>query len=96
MSNNHEKLYRDLYNMQGLSHEKRLAIAHLKKRLKGALFNLLYKLAITKLIRTYKINLTNLSFTLKVLRLIIKSLTLNTRIIPEATLNIKRSEDKYI
>ena len=64
--------------MQGLSYKERLAITRLKKRLKGALSNLLYKLAIAKLARTYKINLTNPSFTFKVLGLIAKILTLKT------------------
>jgi len=82
--------------MQGLSYKERLAITRLKKRLKGALSNLLYKLAIAKLVKTYKINLINPSFTLKVPGLIIRSLTLRTRIVPEATPNITRSEDKYI
>ena len=57
---------------------------------------MLYKLAIAKLVKTYGINLINLNFTFKVLRLIIKSLTLKPRIVPEATFNIIRSEDKYI
>jgi hypothetical protein len=82
--------------MRGLSYKERLAIARLKKRLKRALSNLLYKLAIAKLARTYKINLINPSFTLKVPGLITKSLTLRTRIVPKATLNTTRSEDKYI
>jgi hypothetical protein len=82
--------------MRGLFYKERLAIARLKKRLKGVLSNLLYKLAIAKLVRIYGINLTNLSFTFKVPGLITKSLTLRTRIIPEATLNITRSEDEYI
>jgi hypothetical protein len=82
--------------MRELSYKEKLAIIYLKKRLKGALSNLLYKLAIAKLARTYKINLTNLSFTFKVPGLITKSLTLKIWIVPEATLNITRSEDKYI
>jgi glucokinase len=82
--------------MQELSYKERLAIAYLKKRLKGALSNPLYKLAIAKLIRTNKINFTNLSFTFKVPGLIIKGLTLKTWIIPKATLNTTRSKDKYI
>jgi hypothetical protein len=82
--------------MRELFYKERLAIARLKKWLKGVLFNLLYKLAIAKLAKTYKINLTNPSFTFKVSGLIIKSLTLKTRIIPEATFNIIRSGDKYI
>jgi hypothetical protein len=82
--------------MQELSYKERLAIIRLKKQLKGALSNLSYKLAIAKLVKTYKINLINPSFTLKVPGLIIKSLTLKTRIIPKVTLNITRSEDKYI
>jgi hypothetical protein len=82
--------------MRELFYKEKLAIACLRKRLEGALFNLLYKLAIAKLARTYKINLINPSFTFKVLGLIAKSLTLRTRIIPEATFNIIRSEDKYI
>jgi hypothetical protein len=64
--------------MRGLFYKERLAIVRLKKQLKGALFNLLYKLAIAKLARTYKINLINPSFTLKVPGLIAKSLTLKT------------------
>jgi hypothetical protein len=82
--------------MRELSYKERLIIARLRKRLKGALSNLLYKLAIAKLAKTYKINFINPSFTLKVPGLIIKGLTLKTRIVPEATLNITRSEDKYI
>jgi hypothetical protein len=82
--------------MQELSYKERLAIAYLRKRLKGALFNLLYKLAIAKLVKTYKINFINPSFTFKVPGLIIKGLTLKTRIILKATFNITRSEDKYI
>ena len=52
--------------MRELSYKERLIIARLRKRLKGALSNLLYKLAIAKLAKTYKINFINPSFTLKV------------------------------
>jgi hypothetical protein len=82
--------------MRGLFHKKRLAIACLRKRLEGALSNLSYKLAIARLVRTYKISLINPSFTFKVPGPIAKSLTLRTRIVPEATLNTTRSEDKYV
>jgi hypothetical protein len=82
--------------MRELSYKERLAIAYLKKPLEGVLSNLLYKLAIAKLVRTYEINLINFSFTFKVLKPITRSLTLKTRIILKATLNITRSEDKYM
>ena len=82
--------------MQESSYEERLTTARLKKRLKGAPSNLSYELAIARLARTYKINLTNLSFTLGVPGPIARSLSLRTRIVPEATLNTTRSEDKYI
>ena len=56
----------------------------LKKQLKGALVNLLYRPATIRLLKTYKINPTNFSFTLRVLGLITKSITL--RIALKATL----------
>jgi len=59
--------------MQELFYKERLAIARLKKQLKGALFNPLYKLAIAKLVKTYKINLINLNLPLKSRDLLLKA-----------------------